>query len=68
MWLVVDFLPVLGWPRPLLSFLEGRVVSYEYIRRGLHSLVDWEVFALMWANYDGRPWVYTGQFPFVGNV
>jgi len=43
------------------------VVDVQHIPRGLHPLVDWEVFALMWANYDGRPWVYTGQFPFVGS-
>lgn len=43
------------------------VVSIEPLARGLHPLVDWEVFALMWANYDGAPWEYTGQFPFVGS-
>jgi hypothetical protein len=42
------------------------VVDVQPMPRGLHPLVDWEVFALMRANYEGRDWVYTGQVPFVG--
>jgi hypothetical protein len=45
----------------------ARVASCESVERGPPALVSWEVFALMWANYEGWVWVYTGQVPFVGS-
>jgi len=53
--------------RAAVGLFGACVVDVQPIPRGLHPLVDWEVFALMWASYDGRPWVYTGQVPFVGS-